>query len=156
VRPFCPPGVELYPKQDALSGAGYGSLMRVPLGVHRLTGRRYPFVVWRDGRAALVAGLSDVAGQVRWLRAQVGWGVRPLPERVPIAANARQAPGALMTKPSMSRAASAWPTIAAWCAAHDPLAVIGRYVALDWRGLGCCPFGEHHSDGKDTRPSLRV
>src|SRR5215469_5490609 len=42
--PFCPAGVEFYPKQD--EGRGYGSLIRVPFGVHRLTGKRYPFVEW--------------------------------------------------------------------------------------------------------------
>ena len=47
-------------------------------------------------------------------------------------------------------------TIHAWCASQDPFAVIGRYVCLDRRGLGCCPFGEHHSDGKDSHPSFRV
>jgi len=35
-------GFEVYPKQDSI-GKGYGSLMRAPFGVHRLTGRRYGF-----------------------------------------------------------------------------------------------------------------
>jgi hypothetical protein len=35
-------GVELYPKQDQLAD-GPGSLIRMPFGVHRLTGRRYRF-----------------------------------------------------------------------------------------------------------------
>jgi hypothetical protein len=35
-------GVELYPKQDRLAG-GPGSLIRMPFGMHRLTGRRYGF-----------------------------------------------------------------------------------------------------------------
>jgi hypothetical protein len=35
-------GVELYPKQDQLAD-GPGSLIRIPFGVHRLTGRRYGF-----------------------------------------------------------------------------------------------------------------
>jgi hypothetical protein len=35
-------GVELYPKQDQLAD-GPGSLIRMPFGVHRLTGRRYGF-----------------------------------------------------------------------------------------------------------------
>jgi hypothetical protein len=47
-------------------------------------------------------------------------------------------------------------TIQAWCASQNPFEVIGRYVQLDHRGIGCCPFGEHHSDGKDSHPSLRV
>ena len=47
-------------------------------------------------------------------------------------------------------------TIAKWCLQQDALQVIGRYVALDENGLGCCPFGWHHSDGKDSHPSLWV
>jgi hypothetical protein len=35
-------GFEIYPKQDE-AGEGFGSLIRMPFGVHRLTGRRYGF-----------------------------------------------------------------------------------------------------------------
>ncbi len=42
-----------------------------------------------------------------------------------------------------------------WCRAQDILAVIGRYVALDGRGVGSCPFKEHHARG-DLRPSFQV
>ncbi len=35
-------GFEIYPKQDEV-GKGLGSLIRLPFGVHRLTGRRYGF-----------------------------------------------------------------------------------------------------------------
>ena len=37
-------GVELYPKQDRLAPGGSGSLMRLPLGVHRQSRGWYPFV----------------------------------------------------------------------------------------------------------------
>jgi hypothetical protein len=37
------PQVELYPKQDELS-TGLGSLVRLPLGVHRKSGQVYPFI----------------------------------------------------------------------------------------------------------------
>jgi hypothetical protein len=37
-------GVELYPKQDQLAD-GPGSLIRLPFGVHRLTGRGYVLAV---------------------------------------------------------------------------------------------------------------
>jgi hypothetical protein len=37
------PKIELFPKQDELS-TGPGSLVRMPLGVHRKTGKRYPFI----------------------------------------------------------------------------------------------------------------
>jgi hypothetical protein len=38
------PGIEIYPKQDRPEADGYGSLVRLPLGVHRITGKRYHFV----------------------------------------------------------------------------------------------------------------
>jgi len=47
-------------------------------------------------------------------------------------------------------------TIRDWCEAQDPFDMIVRYVKLDKNGLGCCPFGAHHSDGKDSHPSFRV
>src|SRR5262245_16203778 len=38
-------GVEVFPKQDYLEPkTPVGSLVRGPLGIHRLTGKRYPFV----------------------------------------------------------------------------------------------------------------
>lgn len=46
--------------------------------------------------------------------------------------------------------------IQARCAQQNAVEVIGWYVRLDRNGLGCCPFGEHHSDGKDSHPSLWV
>ena len=47
-------------------------------------------------------------------------------------------------------------TIHEWCALQDPFALIGGYVQLDERGMGCCPFGWHHDDGRDAHPSFRV
>src|SRR5437660_947425 len=46
--PYCPVGVAFYPKQDQTNG--YGSLMRVPLGVHQLSGCVYRFVAF-DGQS---------------------------------------------------------------------------------------------------------
>jgi hypothetical protein len=40
--------LEVFPKQDYLSGKGYGNLVKLPLGVHRLTGKRSFFVACRD------------------------------------------------------------------------------------------------------------
>jgi hypothetical protein len=37
------PGIELYPKQDRLI-TGCGSMMRLPLGIHRKSGKRYHFI----------------------------------------------------------------------------------------------------------------
>ena len=46
-------------------------------------------------------------------------------------------------------------TIRAWCHTQDIGAVIGRFVALDRRGVGSCPFKDHHYRG-DRRPSFQV
>ena len=40
-------GVELFPKQDSLHG-GPGSLVKLPFGIHKKSGQRYPFI-YRDG-----------------------------------------------------------------------------------------------------------
>jgi hypothetical protein len=40
-------GVELFPKQDRLHG-GPGSLVKLPFGIHKRSGQRYPFI-YRDG-----------------------------------------------------------------------------------------------------------
>ena len=56
--------------------------------------------------------------------------------------------------------------IRAWCRAQDIVEVIGRFVVLDRRGVGSCPFPvhflsiscpfkEHHYRG-DARPSFQV
>ena len=41
-------GVEVFPKQETISG-GVGSLIRLPFGVHRKSGKVYPFVNIEDG-----------------------------------------------------------------------------------------------------------
>lgn len=40
--------LEVFPKQDNLSGKGFGNLVKLPLGVHRLTGKRSYFIECRD------------------------------------------------------------------------------------------------------------
>lgn len=40
--------LEVFPKQDHLSGKGYGNLVKLPLGVHRLTGKRSYFMGCRE------------------------------------------------------------------------------------------------------------
>jgi hypothetical protein len=159
--PFCPAGVEFYPKQDGLSSAcPRGSLVRLPLGVHRLTDQRYPFVVV-DQQGQIVPVMSSLLDGLSWF-ARV--------ERVAVPAQVTlSAPNALTsatptttTEHTLQKNASPpashapWLSSRGWCLAHDPLAVIGRYVELDSNGMGCCPFGSHHDDGVDTHPSFHV
>src|SRR5579885_314945 len=153
--PYCPPGVEFYPKQEAVA-AGYGSLIRVPLGIHQRSGRRYPFVWWQGERVVLVA--ASTSAQLAWCCS-----LEPIvPPDEDALLSPQSAPGvapatASITKKGATAATpSQFTSIAAWCAAQDPFSLIGRYVRLDERGMGHCPFGEHHSDGVDQHPSLRV
>lgn len=132
-----------------------GSLVRLPLGIHQCTGQRYPFVACIDGCLTPVA--ASVADTLHWFTTV---------ERVTVPAadsflvtsqaQARNQHHTLQ-KPLHVRDVGVSPaTIAEWCMQQDPLALIARYVDLDSKGLGCCPFGWHHSDGVDTHPSLYV
>jgi hypothetical protein len=153
LRPYVPAGVEFYPRQDESDGPG--SLIRLPLGVHRLTGERYPFVAWRTGGAVALA--SSVAGMVAVLGGVERWHV-PADDAAPKprTGSPRTRPHPSLSPSVGSRRSFPYTSITDWCAAQDPSALIGRYVALDARGMSCCPFGEHHREGRDRHPSLWV
>ena len=51
-------GIELYPKQDSLHG-GPGSLVRLPFGKHKKSGKRYPFI-HRDGVMLAPTALEQI------------------------------------------------------------------------------------------------
>ncbi len=151
--PYCPSDVELYPKQN--EGGSYGSLMRLPLGVHRVSGVRYPFVQWNGVSLEPVIS-EDLHDQLHWLDSVTlnvvpGARLKPLPTPRPSAPSAKSlAPSTLRYLPYSIN------TIHAWCETQDPFKVIGSYVALDKRGVGCCPFGDHHANGRDRHPSFKV
>jgi hypothetical protein len=134
--------LELYPKQSA--SAGVGSLIRLPLGIHRKSGQRYPFID-QAGRAVA----RNTEGILAWLPSAAKVSV-PM---VATVAPSRSRPVSLRT---IGRSGEGYATIREWNAAHDALAVIARYVDLDSRGVGCCPFGEHHANGHDAHASLQV
>ncbi|HEY6406281.1 MAG TPA: CHC2 zinc finger domain-containing protein [Ktedonobacteraceae bacterium] len=153
--PYCPVGVEFYPKQN--EGKGYGSLIRLPLGIHLLSGQRYPFVEWTPN--GLVEVAPTINEMIEWLAISVRVEV-PAPALVAALSTStalRSTPHTpIVSTPRATSLALAALTIHDWCAMQDPFAVIGGYVELDGRGMGCCPFGWHHSDGRDTHPSFRV
>lgn len=41
--------IEVFPKQDRISGKGYGNLVKLPLGIHRMTGRNSRFLPTGSG-----------------------------------------------------------------------------------------------------------
>jgi hypothetical protein len=154
--PSCPTGVEFYPKRDWATWDAPGSLVRVPLGVHRLSNRRYPFLVPADDR--MVPAAHSVSGSLEWLTT-----IRRVPvpareqaalleETGPVTPHAFLARGVGLGTSSPADTL----TIHSWCDRQDSLAVLGRYLQIDRRGMACCPFGSHHDDGKDTHPSLWV
>src|SRR5437016_3256997 len=148
-------GVEFYPKQDTLGPDGACSLIRLPLGVHRQARGWFPFVVVNEGRDVVPVG-ETVWECCAWVCQQVQRVAVPAPVLAQCAA-----PSPLPVRDMSvmaSHVALARPgrgSIRAWCRAQDIVEVIGHYVALDRRGVGSCPFKEHHYRG-DRRPSFQV
>ncbi len=54
--------IEIFPKQDVLSGKGLGNLVKLPLGIHRLTGKRSFLVLTgtrdKDKQLAILASME--------------------------------------------------------------------------------------------------
>lgn len=138
--------LELFPKQSG--NRGVGSLIRLPLGIHQRSGKRYPFLT-----NALQPVARTLPEQLQWLR-QV--------ERVTTLPPITLPPPAPPT-PAFSLPAGhnidtslSFRSIHDWNMAQNPFTLIGRYVALDHNGSGHCPFGEHHAGGHDSHASFRV
>lgn len=148
--------VELYPKQDALGAGGSGSVIRVPLGMHRKSRGWYPFLVVVDGGLLVPVG-DSVAVCCAWVVEVVRWVAVPDVGLV-VGEGHDQDGGGYVARDWPGRGLQVpggYDSIRAWCASQDCRAVIGRYVRLDRRGVGSCPFKEHHYRG-DRRPSFQV
>jgi hypothetical protein len=148
LAPLCPHGVELYPKQD--EGKGYGSLIRLPLGVHRRSGKRYPFV--QRGAAGPVPVALTVEETLVWLASLKRVDV---PQQEPKQENERHTHTSFSPSP-LVRSRPAPLTIRQWCAMHDPFDFIGHYVDLNSAGVGRCPFHWHHNNSRDEHASFKV
>ena len=145
-------GVELYPKQETLAVGGSGSLIRLPLGIHRRSGGWYPFVQFSPSWDILPVGQSVVECCV-WaaqhvervmVPQEVMMGTAPEEQRQETVAGA----GTAITSQEVG-------TIRQWCLSKDTVRVIGWYVGLNEQGIGSCPFKEHHAHG-DMHPSFQV
>ncbi len=150
-------GVELYPKQDVLGPDGACSLIRLPLGIHRQSRGWYPFVVMASDGIVTLAG-ETVVECCAWVCQAVQRVAAPdvVRERSLIASHESRAVSFEALTASHSLMASPGRgSIRAWCQAQDIVGVIGRYVVLAGRGVGSCPFKEHHYRG-DVRPSFQV
>lgn len=146
-------GIEFYPKQDWLAPGGSGSLIRLPLGVHRRVRAWFPFVL-----PGVVGELVPVGETVAECCAWVCAAIQPV--AVPEAVQGMTvAPELMVTAAPESVPLPArcgeYATIRTWCQAQDIFTLIGSYVALDARGVGSCPFKDHHAHG-DAHPSFQV
>ncbi|PZW23897.1 CHC2-type zinc finger protein [Thermosporothrix hazakensis] len=154
--PYCPDGVEFYPKQN--EGCGYGSLIRMPLGVHQLSGMSYAF---QDDQAEIISpSVYDVLQQLHLLF-QFQRVAVPESRRCSLVAlqfDKRLCSTRNQTKSLASSTATTlgpYTDIRSWCNAQNPFEVIGRYVRLNDQGIGRCPFHEHHKHA-DRKPSFKV
>lgn len=149
-------GIEFYPKQDRLAPGGSGSLIRLPLGVHRRARAWYPFV-----QVTELGDLVPVGETVEQCCAWVCEAVQPVAVPVVARVPAQVAVGEVggMVLPGLAASvvpvAGEMESIGAWCRSQDIVEVVGRFVALDARGMGSCPFKAHHVRG-DMRPSFQV
>jgi hypothetical protein len=148
-------GVEFYPKQERLTPGGSGSLIRLPLGIHRRSRGWYPFLEMTV-QGDLVPVGETVAACCAWVWSHV----QPVavPPEVLLAFSSAGAPRGADGLGVVGRVMAPLPgpgSIRAWCRLHDIVAVIGRSVVLDDRGVGSCPFKAHHYRG-DLRPSFQV
>ncbi|MFC1960619.1 CHC2 zinc finger domain-containing protein [Chloroflexota bacterium] len=132
--------VELYPKQDKLK-TGPGSLVRMPLGVHQKTGKRYSFVTLngqplaptiREQIGLLVhpgqvpeVFISDVLSRVSTVEEETPPPVVSIPDQLdsdePLSTRLKQA----ISVPDY----------------------VSQYVELDKQGRGHCPF---HDDARKS------
>ena len=126
-------GVELFPKQDRVAG-GPGSLIRMPFGIHRLTGCRYGFYT---------ANGSPLAPTIREQLYALG-----APETVPKAAfeayRVSSEPAAARTEPLEAPTGKVSDRIKA---AVSVLEFVSRYVDLKPTAsgaIGVCPFHDDH------------
>jgi CHC2 zinc finger len=139
LREYHLPEVELYPKQDVLR-TGPGSLVRLPLGVHQVTHKRYPFITPTG------APLAPTIREQIALLAQ--------PQHVPLAFIQRLLHHAPEAKP-------VFPTVPFKLKKHrsygdtpserikNRISVydfVSQYVDLDSSGRGLCPFHDDHRE----------
>jgi hypothetical protein len=130
--------VELYPKQDELR-TGPGSLVRLPLGVHRKDGHRYHFIT-TDGQ--------PLAPTIREQMALLAH-----PQRLPqtfvaeVLARAPETPRLSPTPHFESQSEIAGETVSERIKnAVSVYDFVSQYVQLDRGSKGLCPFHDDHRE----------
>lgn len=132
--------VELYPKQDVLI-TGPGSLVRLPLGIHRRTGKRYSFMT--------IYGVPLAPT----IREQIAVLAHPqvVPQSFLDAVSARVPEEPLSPPLVFTRRDISQGKVSERIKAAIPLhQFISQYVKLDAHGKGHCPFHD------DTHASFQI
>jgi hypothetical protein len=141
--------LELYPKQPALDKSRkVGSLVRGPLGIHLLTGRRYPFL----DPISLQPVSPTVAGTIDFLGATEKVSLRSAAEVVVRhKLELEQKPPRLRDVPLVPRKVS--PVERAKIQLGDLRSFVEQHTKLNATGSGSCPIPGH---GPDEHPSFSV
>jgi hypothetical protein len=134
--------LEIYPRQVQLVGEGLGSLVRLPLGVHRKTGKIYPFVDRNDQplaktpRELLPIMSNPDRVPLPFLLAVISRSPQPVLERPTHAFKTKSLAGRKDRQPSERI-----------LAAISTFEFVRQYVSLDDHNQGYCPFhdDEHKS-----------
>src|SRR5258708_3197877 len=139
-------------------GCGGGAVVGLPLGIHRQSRGWYPFVQLNAWGEWVPVG-ETVAACCAWVCQHVQQVAVPA---AVVLGCAEVSSGWSESRMGSDVGASArmashlsYGSIREWCQAQESVAVIGRYVVLDGRGVGSCPFKDHHARG-DLRPSFQV
>jgi hypothetical protein len=127
---------EIYPRQDELT-TGVGSLVRLPLGIHRKSGKRYGFVT-PDGRPLAPTAREQMAilahpHSISKPYVQIVLSSLPKEEPNPIPKDLRRlfAGNAKQLSERIKRSISVYE-------------FVSRFVDLDEHGRGLCPFHDDH------------
>jgi hypothetical protein len=131
--------LELYPKQDQLTPTRQvGSLVRGPLGIHRLSGARYPFV----DPISLVPVASTVATTIEYLERAAKLSFDKAAQIVTSHSLKQGLPEPTISVPRAGAAplARISPIEQAKQRIGDPYQFLSRFVELDASGKAHCPF----------------
>ncbi len=134
-------GLELYPKQDVLDRSHpVGSLIRGPLGVHQLTGQRYPFV----DPVSLRPVARGLKGMIEYLAGSDKVGLTKTADKLGLllshARTARERDQARQKIAVPARGKRPSPIERVKERIGDTYSFVSRFVELDGSGRGHCPF----------------
>jgi hypothetical protein len=129
--------LELYPKQDYLNDDGFGSLVRLPLGIHRKTGQRYHFIN-PDGTplSPTIRDQIRVLSQPSLVSPDF---INSLLERAPHWEQVAPTPTFVRVEGRTDL-----PLSEALKGAISVFDFVSRYIELNAKGVGICPFHDDH------------